>query len=434
MNAPLWWRSALFVLFWISLLHLIVYLLIKDLPGSLYHHPSAKDEDVRAEILDKTRTTASQTLADLRAWTMAANTDNIQGKTSPLFNRPFARHLCIGIVSYWSGEERLLTQTVASLLARTRLSMQDRIRITVFNAETEEARHEEALNMVDLVAVQRLHRPRPPQTGLSEEYRRSYDYAQALRALYEQRCEYGLVLEDGAIAGVDWASSLESRLIPKDNGRWTTVRLMSIFDRRAFNHINDLLTILTLACLLLLLMYLTSFLLFKYLSCLHLFLSIILDPSPWIVLLLLVNNIVLLLFFGPANMPPVMKGLVRLDTQYLAVANLYPQERLLDYAHLIERHLQSLQFHRAPQLLVPHDQLYRRLERILEKNTGHRHYTMVLVPNIFQNVASKSGVNGTSRIDLKAIPMSTTFVDDHKPIVFDRNFFLESNPRNYNLL
>lgn len=433
MKAPLWWRSAVFAFCWISLLHLIVYFLLKDLPGSVYHHHSAKDEDAREAILEKTRTTASQTLADLRAWKLA-NPDTLQGTSSLLFNRPFARLLCVGIVSYWSGEERLLTQTIASLLSRTHLSMQDRIRVTIFNAEDEESKHEEALNMADLIAVQRLHRPRSPQAGLSEEYRRSYDYAQALRALYDQRCEYGLLLEDGAVAGIDWATALEKHLIPKDNGRWTVVRLMSIFNRRAFNHINDLLTILTLACLLLLLIYLTSFLLFRYLSCLHLFLSVILDPSPWIVLLLLFNNIVLLLFFGPTNMPPVMNGLVRLDTHYLAVANLYPQERLLDYAHLIERHLQSLNFHRAPELLVPHDRLYRRFERILEKNTGHRHYTMVLVPNPFQNVASKSDVHGTGRIDLKDIPMSTTFADDHKPIVFDQTFFLESNPRDYNLL
>lgn len=415
------WGGLAFGAFWILLTQLTVWLVGRNLPYSWYHRV---DQDRRERNLWRLRATSLQALTDLRVWRQSAGG---LGANKQMFADPRARELCVGIVSYSSGMERRLGQTLGSLLARAQDSSQRNVQITIFNAEDWPETHREAEALKDLVRVEAL---RPihqhqygqqaggvPDRSLRATTQQMRDYATALAALEAQQCKRYLVLEDGAIAGKDWAGRVLSLARRNADERIAMVRMAASLQEVCFSwrEPQDFTLILALAAVATLVVWVGSACLMRVAS-LGWYEAII-SCHPAVLLLLLANFYLALLVLGKPNMPPIrtIKGLKPVDSHFLAAANFYPsQASLAGYRRVLEEHLMMVQRDATPSEAVPHDRLYPRLVEELSRETG-QHYRMgVAVPSIFQSTVGQDKQTG----DVESIPMSFDFGQDQVPVKF----------------
>lgn len=425
------WTQVGFVTSCILATQVILVLIGRSLPYSTYYCINA---DLRAKRLFRFHSTSLQALSDLRAWKLAR-----KSMDGPLFYHKQTEppRLCVAVQSYPSGMERELEVTIGALLSRTPLGWADQVRIFVINAAHPSNLHREAESLGDLVTVKPIVRPvhlpfpktlvrAPPQA------QDCLDYAAALRMLHSEGCLYGLLLQDGAIPTEGWLSRLFEALGtakgPTTDPPWVMLRLMAEYSQFTYSwlEVEPLVVVFAMAAVLTVLVWGVSSLVLRAGPFVKVH-EAVFHLHPIAMLALLVNFSIALLLLGRPNMPPLGPStLIPIDThQRSPIANLYPRDRLLDYAQLLEQQVVRSLAHPPPHRIIPPGQLHEQLKRQLERVRG-RHYELAVINgSIFQD-ASKHQTGSVS--DLK---MSMDFRDDDKPIRFDPIEFLERNHRQF---
>lgn len=174
------------------------------------------------------RAEARLALSEMEAWARA------RGLDLPLFDRPSARRLCVGVVSVRRDDARdevdgepleYLGQTIAGLLTRVPWSHQDRLRLTLYNVDGDPGAHREAVALSRLVRTVSPDYQKLVGMGASEILQRggviwkeNLDYQAALQHQLSLGCEYSLLLEDDSLAAPGWYEEVERILaaIPAD--------------------------------------------------------------------------------------------------------------------------------------------------------------------------------------------------------------------------
>lgn len=407
------WRQGIFIILWALIYHGLVYWFARQLPYSAYYQ---MDEAKRETQLERLRAASVEALTDLRAW---------KTTKGPLFDRPEAKKICVGVISYESGVRRTTEMTLGALLSRMHASQQDRIRVVLFNADD----NEEAERVSDLVRVEDVDYPEhyPKRRWvIQKKAKRLLDHALILRKLYKMNCEYALVLGDDAVAGEDWARKLLDLVddVGPDPG-WVVLRLMSEYGKVGYtiHEPGDFLLMLSFSALLFLVVWGITLSVTFFVNAI--WFEDLSRPSILTVVLLLASFYVGFILMGKPNFPPMKRNDVRLvDTKYLAVANLYPKERLKEYAVILEEHYNDMRLFGALDMLKSHDKLYPRLKKKLEREEGNSFHVATLAPNLFQRVAAIDPLIGVANTVI-----SYDWPDSNRPIRFDKVEFLESNPR-----
>lgn len=437
-------QQWLMVAFWAVALHVLAFALGLALPYSIYYRASTSRLVMR---LYKMRTTSIQALADARAW----KAENGLPAQAPLFDDPRARTLALGILtkdalSSGSGDagRQNLSQTVGALLARTPLAYQDRLRITIYNANDPPEAHHEALSLSDLVRVVPLART-PDAMSLGEMHghlprvKDTADYAAMLRQMTATECDFALALDDSAIAGRHWMDDLLEVLdgVPprttrrarraaddgaRDGGRhlppWVILRLFSSFNWAGWTvySLGDV-AIITAAGLVIGILCWGATVLFARLASSGGSEDQLSPPSITAGLLLFVVGVTFCIAMGKPNIVLRRTGGVHYaDAPYSSLAIVYPHEQLGEYASILEDHLVECRRNNALELAGRRDDFFDDLVARNEWRYDRTFHVALAVPSGFQNIANViSPVTGRAYRDAQ---ISHDFADDTCPVVF----------------
>jgi hypothetical protein len=128
----------------------------------------------------------------------------------PVFAKPTAKRLCVGITSVYRKDMTYLEQTIASLLSRAPLSYQDKIHLTLYNLDDPPSKHITAIDLSKVVNVKKgSYKAVDPDAGPFDKKRikvkEFLDYIVVLKEEKKHNCEYYLILEDDVLAAQDWA-------------------------------------------------------------------------------------------------------------------------------------------------------------------------------------------------------------------------------------
>lgn len=230
---PTRFQLAVLAFVWLALLPL-TWLFTKIYQFSFWYRldPARYSEWPRAR-----RTESLEALAQMEAFAKA------KGHPLPLFNRPTARRLCVGVVSVRrlateDGQPlAYLSQTMAGLLTRIPWHLQDRLRITLYNVDADPEGHAEAK------AISRLVHTVSPDYGrmtggLTAQdilaqggviYKENLDYQAAVQHQLSLECQYSLLLEDDSLAAPDWYAQVEQVIDAlsksRNDGTWHYAKL-----------------------------------------------------------------------------------------------------------------------------------------------------------------------------------------------------------------
>jgi hypothetical protein len=215
--------------------HVFLAIFGKHLPYSFYYK---NDVEKLAKLEDQRRADSGQALNEIRAEMQRLN------MKGPLFTQPGSKELCVSITSVARPGRKYLSQTLAALLTRMPLRFQDRIKLTLFNAELDPSDHHEALGLSDLVNIVNVRYEKNLDPSKSTDVRRFakelLDYLYTTRETYAMGCRYNLLLEDDALASTNWMEDLEVTLRKLEESKepWLMMRLFSTFKWIGFSKDN----------------------------------------------------------------------------------------------------------------------------------------------------------------------------------------------------
>lgn len=364
------------------------------------------------------------------------------GYQLPLFNKPSARRLCVGIVSIrrkegeGSGESKAtkdheyLSQTTASLLTRIPWKYQDRVHITLYNVEKDPSEHWEAQK------ISRLLRTVSPDyrgiTGQQVEeilkaggiiYKENIDYQAALQdQLSLGGCQYSLILEDDVLATDGWYEQIERVLeaVPKDRP-WHYVKLFSTLKFQGYQWdplvIAEMLATIATAGIIL---FFSVFILLLALD------SLCGDKGfkwsrQWLRECTL-GQIILILALATVSVRVIGRQNIRIglnnrlypsETCILTQAVLYPREQL----SVLDSYLTS---HRHPRM-PPIDMHFPNLASEYRSRSGKELLSFVWMPDLFQHIGLHSSLRKPKRSAIDEMLFSERFKGDAQPIRFEPN-------------
>lgn len=396
------------------------------IPNSRYHR---HDLALLQRRIQMQRTTGLRALQQYRS--------KVPG---PVFARPSARQLCVGIASVARKDQPYLEQTVASLLTRVPLSYQDRIRITLYNLDDPPAKHTVARALASTVAVEtpsfRTVDPDVPITRANIKTKEFLDYIVLLEREQQHGCSHYLILEDDVLAARHWADKVFDviRQMGAAGGDYSVVKLFCTMytgrEQWSWTCWHDWLVVPALALLIGGLLYGTMLLAaraarccarqtpdqpekpqddrlwgrlgeFNLASCLVVLASIL----GWVV------YVQRGLFIYPRA------GLMEYDNQRQYPAVLYTADGLDRWVTFMTQVYRKCQ--RDGTAPEPKDVYVDAFIQEQHRATGRHYKPMIYTPNIFQHTGIHSSIGNGNGGSLRSAALSYTYPDDDEPLIFD---------------
>lgn len=425
------WKQWLAVLILFLPLQGLLALFGHRLPHSFYYR---NDVNRLVQLAGMRAETAETSLATLREY---LRHHNIQG---PLFARPTARDLCVGILTVARPGHRYLSQTVAGLLTRTHLASQRRVRITILNVEADPSQHQEAISLGDLLTVQvPSYRPgRHPDdyTAGSNSIKETLDYLAAMEAMDAQQCAHVLLLEDDALAAPNWSDTL-LRTIASLTGKapWLLLKAFSTFRFIGWDKDNwkdyILLPAVAISAAVALVSILVLFLLPLFMLPAHRRYKLLgtpdanspavnrlslLQPNLTSFIFLAINTGAFLYLLGKYNVFRYGPGVHDIGTGASCVAIIYPRDQMMHFHDYLDRQL-ALAARQGSLLDFPKKDLHFQ-EMIGEgyQRTGVRLRELILLPNAFQHIGYHTSLDKWSSLETTTV--SHHFPWDDLPLAF----------------
>jgi hypothetical protein len=382
--------------------------------------------------------TSTKTISDLREY---LRDHNIQG---PLFNRDDVKKICVSILSVARPGQRYLTQTVAALLSRMPLHLQSQIQITIHNMNIPPEENSEALGLKDLIHVRNaIYRPERHPKSYANKYlnfvKESIDYTVVLDHVYGSGCEYGLLLEDDALAAGDWAIKLLQTIdqMPTSTPPWMVMKLFSTFKWIPFywGSPSDVALIAALSVILSFLIASTVFIVAKAFgaskrdqpryellsSKRQIDQNLIGVPNIWTIILLLVSSGLFVVFLGKHNILLYGPGVHNISIGASCVANLYPRAELKKFRDYLYDSFSKYEAEDNLWELPNKDLHFREVIAQEEVKNGWRYQELIRLPNLFQHIGAKTSLDKSSSFETTAI--SRHYLDNEMPIIFDPKKF-----------
>lgn len=344
---------------------------------------------------------------------------------------------CVGVLSMARTkalERKYLTSLMTSLVTRIPWKLQNRISIRIFNMNSPLETHREALEMGRLFRVMQPEYPSGVRLPEADTFmylvgKENLDYLAAMRAL--QHCKHVLLLEDDALASLNWFAKIEQLLstIPK-NTHWLYLKLFAQYRWMGWGmevgHIATLVA-LGVSAALITSLFVGMILCHKYTHTLsskdegerpHARATSLLMPrftTALSIALMIPFFVVLFHCIGRQHLFPLRRGVQAYPLHAGFVAVMYAQAELTKLADYYEQILREQSRSTSPEYL-PKDNVpnqYRVRNNLVE---------LITVPSVFQHTGVHSSLAFKGVHSAQSISVSTDFPDDDEPIRFDRDF------------
>jgi hypothetical protein len=359
-------------------------------------------------------------IAQMNEW---LNVNNIQ---KPLFNRKYLDQskntLCVGIITKKRLDNRYyVVQTVASLLSRVKLNLDDRVSISLIDASRNRS-HDDLIFIDNL--IEKFHLPPQENYFLRrygfKKFTESYDYAKIMEYFYKNKpeCKYTLLLEDDSIAAYDWYHKIDEALNSLDKQeQWLCLKLFTsyrFFD--FFTHIPTLILTFFVS-------FLASFI--QVLVFLKLGLFKIRHFKTYEIYLIFLNTSGILILLKSVHTSPLGLGVIEFSIGFNTVANLYPRAILATLSDYFEKFLIEYIAQRNYGHFLAKDLLLKKFK----DEINLKEY--IVEPAVFQHVGLISSMSW--RVQNKDLykkqfqPFQSYSFNKEcaRPIVFDENFWLD---------
>jgi hypothetical protein len=427
----------------ITLLMFLTFFFIVSplIPDSRFYKNDVKKLQRQIEMHKRT---ALKALQDYRSYL---------GSKGPVFNKHDAKRLCVSIASVRREKVKYLEQTIATLLTRAPLSLQDRVRITLYNLHHPAEDHAVALGMKDLVRVRTAsYLSVDPEAGPIDKRRvkrkEFLDYIALLEAEEKRQCDYYLVLEDDVLAAKDWATQAlaiieEAERREAKGERFSKIKLFS--DESFANDGYRWTRPLDIAAITLLVTVLTAAIYGSMLcianlakrkksvdketteadkeevqgSTIQVDIRAGLTRLNWIAAVFLAGCMLfMVLIVGRRTVFPAPRGLQEGNIVYLYQANLYSHDAMGRWTRFLRRVYFANKAAGLP--LQPKDNYVKAFNASQKKDGGKEYMHMIWRPSVFQHTGIESSI-GNNRT-LHTAQISHSFPDDDLPIIFDKRY------------
>lgn len=379
------------------------------------------------------RETALKSLEDYAAYI---------GDRGPAFANPNARKLCVSIASVKRERVKYLEQTIATLLTRTPISLQDRIQMTLYNLDVPASKHTAAKSLSKMIQVQdesylTVDPDVGPITSRNVKTKEFLDYITLLTAEERRDCDHYLVLEDDVLASKEWAKKVFGIIseVEKKGQNYSMVKLFSVerYGNGCWNWKKpfDIFLIAVFTIFFTAIIYggmigiarLINF--YKKDEGLH----ELKNPDAQTIwgsfsslnfialIFLLVCCFSFVIFVDKKSLLNSPNGISKSDIGALYQANLYTKDALSRWNRFLRRVYDASKLNHSSlkpkDLYVPS---FNKSQQINGKNFVHMMYR----PSVFQHTGIESTI-GNNR-SFKTALISYTFPDDDVPIEFNRDY------------
>jgi hypothetical protein len=159
--------------------------------------------------------------------------DNRNHAKDKLFKKIKDELFCVGILSKELKGINTIIPSVLSLLTRINFKYEDKIDLTLFNADDDTRRNDLKVlsNLVNIENIINSFGSLISPYAYNPKVREEADYAAVMKRLYDKICKYALILEDDAIATYSWykktVESIEN--LNNLNENWFCLKLFTSF-------------------------------------------------------------------------------------------------------------------------------------------------------------------------------------------------------------
>ena len=386
------------------------------------------DPDKLLREHDLYRETAMEAWKDLQSY---AQSNNIKGL---LFDK--GNEICVGVLSIArtrAMERKYLTCLMMSLITRLNWSKyKDKLSIRILNMQDNPSEHAEALELGKLFRVESPKYDEgiklPPESNgiVRMKAKENADFLAALRSL--QNCKYAIILEDDALAGLNWLDKTLALVDSIKTKNWLYLKLYAPLTWMGWGleagHIVTLLSlgVATGMCLSLLI----GIYVYGRKANSQIDYELVksgqtnqrkegfVSPrfcSPISTLLAISSLTVLFHCVGRQHLFPLTRGAHEHDLNSCMVATLYPQSQIKPLADYYSQML-TREGNKAWPTYMLKDNVptaYRALNNLVE---------LIAVPSVFQHCGIHSSLEFKMISDPTRLSVATNFEDDGKPVVF----------------
>jgi hypothetical protein len=328
------------------------------------------------DYIDSYFTSTKQAQFDFLNWFSNKNHDNYLFSTNPNLND--SNYLCIGLITKERFSEQkydYATQTLISLVTRTKFKYRNNISINLYNVNKTPFKLNKLFKVIDLSLNNNYYQHQNPK--LNE----ALHYAQIMKLMYERKeCKYALLLEDDSIAAFNWYDKLMKAIRyleeKETNKEWMCLKLFTSF--RYYDWLIHPETVLDMFVFIII-QFLVQFLIIKYFNY---------NYNTFMYALIALNILILKLFLNGSSVSPLGYGVKKYSQGFNTVAIVYPRDQLLLISNYLKDTVNNYVYNNK--LFLAKDEAinkYRRENRLNE---------FILEPSLFQHV----GIHSSLRQDI----------------------------------
>lgn len=348
---------------------------------------------------------ALQAQKDLERWLKRTN-------NSCLFNRTNA-DFCLALMSRnrLNSNVNYLVQSLMSILTRVSLR-ETNLAVFLINTEPNPIHNKNALSLASLVHTVNISSKVFHSNNRVNE---AADYAKVIKLLDRFNCSYQLIVEDDAIAQVDWFTRVKhlTASIPASLAyKWFDIKLFTGYkffdwDWLSFKYALSKVVLISI-CLSVLTFYVYSFLIKRYSS---------ISVSKLGVFLILVNSFGLIVVFNTTSVSPIRSGIREYATGFGGVSVLYNRLYSIRFAEYLERVVSDYVSGKSD-FFQPKDLLIEEFRR------GNNLSEFIAEPSVFQHTGMHSSLyeRDLNSVGFEKMFKSFSFLDNDKLIKFDEKF------------